>query len=179
MNTFIVADAKFFNTDIDGVSKEQYNERVIKNWNETVGFNDLVLLMGEISRGSFEETQELFSQLKGKKKIIDYKTGNFSEQEWLKIGCNSVTCVNGAIAGTINNEESIVLFIASPRGIESIVKDNYAAAPCSTIPSKKRYEDRILNLSIEQWGYYPIEYRSVPKMIDNQILFEKMEDINE
>jgi calcineurin-like phosphoesterase family protein len=70
---------------------EEMHAGVIKKWNGTVKSKDTVFVIGDVTFGGFEETQEILSKLNGKKVLI---RGNhderFSSAEWLRMGFDDV-----------------------------------------------------------------------------------------
>lgn len=176
MAIYVAADTKFYNERAAQKRKQSiqdYNKTIISNWNNVVQDEDVIILMGDISDGNYTDTKELFSQLVGKKKLIDYKGGNFSRLEWEEILNSKPWCVNGAVSGDINGERAIVTILSNFNDIE---QDKYYAAANSLTQQNVIYKDNILNLSIENWGYTPIAYMEIPKMIDDMILFETMNE---
>ena len=49
---------------------EIHNSRLIKNWNEVVNTNDLVIILGDFSFGSARQTEKVLEQLNGIKVLI-------------------------------------------------------------------------------------------------------------
>ena len=178
---YIAADMNFFNDkaaeDLELNSTGDYNLGMIKQWNSIVKPEDTVLLLGNISNGSVEGTREIFSQLNGIKKIISYEENNpFTKDEWKAIGAASVYNICGWVNGNIDNKEEKVIIVTTKKNLWNFFKDYYCAAPGSILTQKEVFKDNILNISIENWGYYPIKYKDLPQIIDNQILFNKMEN---
>ena len=178
---YIAADVNFFNTEaaeeLELNSVGDYNLGIIKQWNSIVKPEDTVLLLGNISNGSMVATKEVFSQLNGIKKIISYEAGNpFTKEEWKSIGISSICNICGYINGSIENEDKIVIIATTKKNLLIFFKDYYCAAPGSILTQEEVFKDRILNISISNWGYMPIKYKDLPQIIDNQILFNKMEN---
>ncbi len=70
---YYIADCHFFhealNTKMDKRgfdSVEEMNEYMIKKWNDKIGASDTVVVLGDLSLGKVEETNELLRRLKGK-----------------------------------------------------------------------------------------------------------------
>lgn len=75
--TYYIADCHFFHGALnDRMDKrgfkscEEMNEYMIRKWNEKVTSSDRVVILGDLSVGSVEETNELISRLKGKLCLI-------------------------------------------------------------------------------------------------------------
>lgn len=180
MAIYVVADPQFYNQKVAerrGLTVEEHNKSLIDNWNKTITDDeDVIILMGDISDGNYTQTKELFLQLTGKKKLIDFKDGKFSRLDWEGILNSKPWCVNGAVSGDINGERAIVVILSNLGGIEKMKETGYCAAANSLTHQNTIYKDRVLNLSIENWGYAPIAYMAIPEMIDNMLLFESMNE---
>ena len=76
MATFFIADLHFGHKNILGFDKrpwtniEDHDAALIKNWNEAVGYEDDVYILGDISWYNATKTIEIFKQLNGKKHLI-------------------------------------------------------------------------------------------------------------
>ena len=174
MSVYVCADAKLGNKDL---LKQQ--EGFIEKWNKLVKPEDVVLIMGEFSCGTEEETKDIISQLTGTLEIIDYQENapynNFSEENWKKMGIKRVWCVGGIVTGYICGGDKYAVIAATDRNLHT-TGVTYYAAPGSLTNSKKRFENNILNLSMEFWNYTPILYQDIPRLIDDALLFESMEN---
>ena len=86
----------------------------------------------------------------------------------------------GAQKNTINGKESYIILGIDKQGILGDLKgkDHYIAVPESIYSTGELYKDRILNISIKNWNFEPIEIgERLPQIIDDQELFLSMEDI--
>lgn len=138
---------------------------------------DALLLCGDITYGDLDKTKELFSRLKGNKYLIDFSNKKpFTRKEWQSIGVSHVFDVNGFINGEIDGKDSKVVIFAKDKNLRKILSEAYGAAPQSRTKQRNIYQDKILNLSIKEWGYAPILYEDIPRLVDNMVLFEKMEN---
>lgn len=76
MATFFIADLHFGHKNILGfdnrpwINVENHDAALIKNWNETVGYEDTVYILGDISWHNATKTIEIFKGLNGKKFLI-------------------------------------------------------------------------------------------------------------
>jgi calcineurin-like phosphoesterase family protein len=59
---------KDFNRPYETV--EKMNERLIENWNNSVGFEDHVFFLGDFGQGNVDHLRSICSQLKGRKTCI-------------------------------------------------------------------------------------------------------------
>lgn len=181
---YLAADCNFFDevaAQRNGNSTvEEFNSFIVKSINSTVTLEDDIIFLGNITQGSFEENKELFEKINGKKYIIDSeRQTQFTEEEWKEIGFTHFWNNNGAQRCVIDGKESIVTIEAVEElyKLDKLNKELYLAAPASLSGQKDRYSNKQLNISMEQWGYFPIEIRErLPQMIDDMELFNKMED---
>lgn len=77
---YYISDLHFFHSNLnDGMDKrgfasgEAMNEHMIRQWNDRVHKNDEVVILGDLSVGKAQETNEIIHRLKGKLYLI---TGN-------------------------------------------------------------------------------------------------------
>lgn len=77
---YYISDLHFFHSNLNDrmdkrgfVSGEAMNEYMIRRWNDRVHKNDEVVILGDLSVGKAEETNEIIQRLKGKLYLI---TGN-------------------------------------------------------------------------------------------------------
>lgn len=74
---FYISDQHFFHSNLnDGMDKrgfasgEAMNEYMIQQWNSRVRSNDEVVILGDLSVGKAEQTNEIISRLKGKLYLV-------------------------------------------------------------------------------------------------------------
>lgn len=77
---YYISDLHFFHSNLNDrmdkrgfASGEAMNEHMIRQWNDRVHKNDEVVILGDLSVGKAEETNEIIQRLKGKLYLI---TGN-------------------------------------------------------------------------------------------------------
>ena len=76
MATFYIADLHFGHANVlkfdnrPWVKIEDHDAALIKNWNDTVGFDDDVYILGDFSWYNVTKTIEIFKQLNGRKHLI-------------------------------------------------------------------------------------------------------------
>lgn len=177
MGVYVCADANFFS--VAAAKKlqqtvEQYNQKIIDNWNSIVSNDDYVVLLGNIGGGNYEEMKYIMENLNGTKLILDHdvRRGNtrLGRDQWLKLGVQPYrfhSTVEGQIKGV--NQKIYLLCWNDPL----CRKEHYCAAPSSTIESEELLSGNTLNISIEKWNYSPIPYNSIPKLMNNAIVFEE------
>ncbi|MDD7281402.1 metallophosphoesterase [Floccifex sp.] len=96
---YYIADTHFFhralNTKMDKrgfETVEEMNEYMIQQWNSRIRKNDEVIILGDFSWGSWQETKEVLDCLQGKKflirgnhdRFIDDKNFDASYFKWIK-----------------------------------------------------------------------------------------------
>ena len=161
-----------------------YNNKVINSWNSVVNDDDSVLLIGTFvnkdNPASFETLKEIFSQLKGKKQIIDFRRNEeFTEENIIEIMGRKPCSAPGYTRGVIEEQEEFVVIPNLPKFYLRIMNNCYSAAPQSISGLKSIYENKTLSLNIEHWNYAPILYTDIPMLINNMIMFNKMENTEE
>lgn len=169
---YVCADANFFKT-----KNEEDNMPLINKWNTTIKPEDYVLIVGNFSYGDTNETKNLIEQLNGKKKIMDYSTAiskNIPIEDWESFGVKVSDYVHGWIKGDIEGKKTDVILATNKKCLRTC-ENVYFAAAGSLMESKERFKNNCLNLSIELWDYAPVQYNSIPYLIDNCLLYEKME----
>ena len=119
---YYIADPHFFhgalNTKMDRrgfESVEAMNEHMLQQWNRKVRKNDEVVILGDLSWGKAEETNELLEQLNGRLYLIqgnhdrflknkDYNAGRFvwikPYEGILKYTCFTAMCMIRRISGS-------------------------------------------------------------------------------
>ena len=188
MSVYVAADTSFFSQEAaqeNNQTIEEYNEMVINNWNSIIGNDDWVLLLGTISNGSKEDNIKLFNNLNGKKKYITYdKKSEISIDEYKEYGFTTVDNVPGFTKGKIDNQDSTVIiggtsiYLFLKKNYRKEFNEYYFAIP-GGLKSKEIYTNKVLNISIKNWGYQPIAYKDIPNIIDNMILFKSMKNEEE
>lgn len=179
--TFIVADARFFDKDAAhecNLTIDEYNNMVIKKINENITQNDFVILLGIISKGDLIQTAQVLNAINCKKGIIDYQNQEqFSIAEWRALGMDYVWNTPGAQECQINGKNEFIVIGINKDKIFKDINKYYVATAQSILDTGKIYKDKILNISINQWNYEPIEIQErLPQIFDDQELFLRMEE---
>ena len=74
--------------------EEEMNEIIVKNWNDKIGKNDSVYILGDVSFGKPSATIQLLNRLNGRKKLIvgNHDTDKYLSEddfcscfEWMKV----------------------------------------------------------------------------------------------
>lgn len=97
MKVFIISDTHFGHSRIiqycnrPFASVEEMDETMIKNWNETVTNNDVVLHLGDFGLGKKEYIASIVKRLNGKKILVMGNHDTWSEQTYRDMGFNMVS----------------------------------------------------------------------------------------
>ena len=97
MKVFVISDThfnhanviKYCNRPFEDV--EQMNETLIKNWNETVSNNDVVIHLGDVGFGKKEEIAAIIKRLNGRKILIKGNHDNWSDETYRNMGFEYVS----------------------------------------------------------------------------------------
>lgn len=79
------------------------------------------------------------------------------------------------------NKDYNIIVIGRPEYISHYKKEGcYVAAADSDLKQEELYKDKILNISLENWGFSPIETQEqLPQIFDDMELFDTMEETTE
>lgn len=97
MKVFLISDTHFNHANIikycnrPFASVEEMNEILIKNWNETVSKNDVIIHLGDVALGSKDLLEMIIPRLNGKKILIKGNHDTYSDDFYKKIGFDTVS----------------------------------------------------------------------------------------
>ena len=97
MKVFVIADTHFFHENIIKYcdrpfsSVEDMNNTLVRNWNEVVSNEDIVLHLGDVSLGKKEETAKIIRKLKGRKILIRGNHDRWGDQVYRNMGFEYVS----------------------------------------------------------------------------------------
>lgn len=97
MKFFVISDTHFNHENIIKYcnrpfkSVEEMNETIIKNWNETVTSKDIIIHLGDVGLGKYEQLEPIIQRLNGKKILILGNHDNFSENRYREMGFHTVS----------------------------------------------------------------------------------------
>lgn len=185
MKIYLVADARLFDEDAareQDMTVEEYNKTVIANLNSLTSEEESAhyCFLGIITKGTFEQTKELFSQLGGVKSLIDYNYNQtmFTHEQWKEIGFTYSWTNSCAQKSIVNGKETFVIIEIEKDNLEKVLELGYYVAIAGSMTGMKDiYKDKLLNISITNWGLMPIELeQELPQIFDDQELFLRMEE---
>lgn len=165
-----------------GMSVDIYNKKIIEKINKKVSEEDMLIIGGIFTKGNFLQTLNLVSQIKAKKTLINREQYNlFSNEEYIELGFNHIWNVDGAQKVKYMNKDYNIIVIGRPEYISHYKKEGcYVAAAGSDLKQEDLYKDKILNISLENWGFCPIETQEqLPQIFDDMELFNTMEETTE
>lgn len=168
-NIYVISDnhwnheeiIKYCNRDFKDV--KEMNETMIKRWNSIVKPNDMVINLGDIifTKGDSRRIVKTLNKLNGRKILIK---GNHDRKSYSWYMYNGFDFVAERAIWRLNGKK--ILFVHDPR---SISYRDYRT--CNVILHghlhdkglfvKKRKQCRIVNLSVEQINYKPMNLTSL------------------
>ena len=138
-------------------SIHQMNDTLVKNWNDTVGKNDLVLFGGDVSYGKCSKsTRYWIEHLNGRKIIVK---GNHDKSRRLELHEKLI----------LKYKKRKFMFLHNPEDVPSTWKDwvihghVHNNKPEYTLIDKK---NKRINISAEMLNYKPISLERVLEMIE-------------
>ena len=164
---------------------DEYNKMIIDNLNSLTSEYEPAhfCFLGIITKGTFEQTKKLFSQLGGVKSLIDYNYNQtmFTHDQWKEIGFTYSWTNSCAQKSTVDGDETFVIIEIEKNNLEKVLQLGYFVAIAGSMTGMKDiYKDRLLNISIANWGFMPLELeKELPQIFDDQELFLRMEEKKE
>lgn len=183
-STFLIADPKF---NDEAAAAEQnmdiatYNTTLINHINAVCSYEDTLLFMGDLGKDPGQYIGSLKPEIK---KLIDlrfqpiYNTRELAQQ----LHFTSAFTIDGFEKNTMYDTMYFVIVTSD----EDYHKKHYStqtedgqlkfyAMPASRHNFiKDRLENNYLNISTNAWELNPIKYSELPRMIDNERLFNSM-----
>lgn len=154
-DTFYISDTHFFDERIIQIEQrpfrnaDEMNVFIVKQWNNTVGKNDTVVVLGDYSVGSRTEIENITHQLNGFKHLIIGNHDRTSERFWIEVGFKSASRVP-----IIRNKH----FICSHTPPEFIKSPSYYSYFFGHVHNTGLYPTITSNtacLCVERWNYKP------------------------
>ena len=110
MRYFVIGDTHFGHSNIIKYCNrpfrdvEEMDRVLIKNWNETVSNQDIVIHLGDFALCTRERAKEICSQLNGKKILIKGNHDNWTDDFYRNIGFDYVSKFPIIYGGTPDNK---------------------------------------------------------------------------
>lgn len=174
---YVCADTRFFDesaTEKFSTDIESYNDMIIDKWNKIIGQDDSVVVIGDFSHGSLQDTVEICNKLNGKKNIYSFNVENsrFTRRELLD-NCSSVVSVhsliNGMTEATIKGKNQRIIIYTNEEDFTKREKSIPCAAPLSVskYSPNQIYENDTLNISAESWNFEPLLFSRIGEFVSN------------
>lgn len=189
---YIMADMRLndpFIAAINEVSVEEWNEKIVKNWNSVVTSGDKVLVFGTMALGLGKEVKPIIEKLNGAIYMCDYSANkHFKPDRWKRLGVNVVWDAN---IEKITECGDKILIPVSQQAVEDkqIWKNMVAPRGFKWDKSKYKYlclsekynmnevfKENCLSIEPKYWDYTPIALDDLPQIIENMKTFESMEE---
>lgn len=162
---FLIGDTHFSHRNIIKYCNRPFkdvddmNEQLIKNWNEVVGANDIVYVVGDFALCGKNKIIEICQRLNGRKRLIMGNHDQASIETYRQAGFefiyNHPIILDGFFV--VSHEPMVGFSPSTPfANIFAHVHDNPAYTDCSA---------RSFCVSAERIAYAPIEFEIVKKMM--------------
>ena len=114
---------------------------------------------------------EYFAQLNGAKIIIDYdaKCG-LSREELVKMGISRAYKTYSFVP----HKTYTVHILPDNEMVSEFTDKMWGAAPRSLTKFENVFEHNILSLSIDDWGFTPVEYEQLPNMVEYMLMYNEI-----
>ncbi len=166
MNVFITSDLKLNDVSTAtklGLTAGEYNQMIIKKWNEIVGKEDNVLILGDCGSRNITIIKSILSKLNGKKYLIDMESNNkYSRKTWKWAGFDYIWRIAPYYKIDIEGEE-FTLWISNSK--EELGDKEFCCVGEKV--SKEIFNDKKLNVSLENWDYTPLSLNIIVDIIKN------------
>jgi calcineurin-like phosphoesterase family protein len=176
INIYVSSDEHFLHDNIIKFcnrpfkSVEEMTERLIKNWNQTVRPQDLIINLGDViyTKGASEKIKEIIDRLFGRKILC---LGNHDRKSMSFYLTNGFDFVCDRFVWEFNNRR--ILFLHNPNFIESADYRKYDFIIHGHRHNKglfitKKDRCKIINVSCEQLNYQPINLLSLLNRRNNE-----------
>jgi len=154
------------------------NQTIIRNWNAKVKPDDIAFYLGDLSFGSFEETNNLVHQLNGK---IHYILGNHDKEDDIK-ALNRFESISDYIHLSVLDKDN-------PRKYQDIIMSHYAILEwdkghrgsimlhghshhslAKDPENASYYKRKVLDVGCNGWDYSPLSYEEIKKIMKDKII---------
>lgn len=156
---------------------------VIDRINTKAKPDDYLILFGNITEGLITETKFYLSQLKAKWDVVDLKDQPLIKLEefWKSMGARKALSLDGFIGGTIRGQKENVIISTNISNVKFWLGESHyiaiaesAAIPNGLLKEGEIYRDKVLNISLANWDFFPINIYDVPQLIDDELMFDEM-----
>jgi len=163
--TYVIANLNLFKNGDDSKTS------IVKDWNKVVSEDDIVMVMGPVGVGSFDEMKGIISQLNGEKLLYDYNINKmFTKDEWKEIGFKY--CWNTPMFNELPNGE-LVFYVLADDSVHTT--EDCALFVTSTNHNIGGAENYLIP-DADTFGFSPIAADDVLNVYNNMKAFESMPD---
>lgn len=136
------------------------------------------MLFGNITEGTINDTKQFLSQLKATWDVVDLKDQPLIKLEefWKSMGARKAITLDGFIGGMIDKEQTNVIISTCQSNVPFWLGGEHyiALAESSGIKNQilkegELYRDKVLNISLANWDYYPINIYDIPDLINQEL----------
>lgn len=182
---------KYCKRPFDGVM--EMNEEMAKRWNDIVKPKDEVIYLGDFSLSTYEMDIWL-NRLNGTKELIVgnhdtcFKSKRGNIRKYLQAGWKSITHEKHTYITLPDNHKIAVKLCHFPYRMEpeeqskrndmfsyaqNRPKDRGLILLCGHIHEKWKVKDKMINVGVDQWKFYPVSEQEIAKLIIKEKLLEK------
>jgi calcineurin-like phosphoesterase family protein len=164
--TFFIADLHFGHTNIIEYEKRPFkgvhemNLALIKNWNSVVSKKDKVIVAGDVSFLSSEDTKGIISKLQGHKILV---MGNHDRGRnipwWYEVGFNEV------YKHPIVYNDFIIVSHEPPHYIPPNTPYFYIYGHVHNSEMYRTITKTSACVSVERWDYTPVELEKITDLV--------------
>lgn len=180
METYIISDLKLYDNEqrdrLGYSSFDEMNNAIIYSWNRVVKPRDIVIIMGDIGKGTLEEMTFVISHLNGKKISTSMNlNNNFSKAQWKQIGFSQFWHID--LFNKFPNKKKAV-YAVNPIHSEAdyIIYDLIVVDSNNSFPG--RINKNMLSVEAAKWDYSPLNTKDLFTIYENMKTFEEL-DFNE
>jgi calcineurin-like phosphoesterase family protein len=187
MATWFTADLHLGHENIIGycdrpfANAQDMNQSLVEGWNDAVGTDDTVWVLGDVALGRISETLAMISDLNGRKLLV---AGNHDRcwaghgrraegwtERYLDAGFAEVH--QGHVQLPVAGRE--VLACHFPYHGDSRDRDRYTEhRPADRgqwllhghVHERWRQQDRMINVGVDVWGYRPVSEQAIAELIE-------------
>ena len=183
--TYLTGDT-YFNDKVEAnrlaLTLEEYNDKIVNSINSVVKKEDVLIIIGEVGEGLDTLKEQLLRLNSDTIIILSEKFLNRYEGQLDNFVSSKifVSSIDGVQDIDYQNNKYNLIYCANGKNLEhytkkhDIMRKSYIAAAASQ-GTKEILKNRVLNVSLSEWGYEPLEISErIPQIIDDMILFETM-----
>ena len=167
---YIISDLNFNSADAAKKQKmetKEYNEMIIKKWNEVVNDDDIVFVFGRFAVAR-DSIREIINRLNGKIILTKFNENRlYSIEQWRNYGICSIWESSFKYSLLEDEKEKWIYF---PNETEINYEELNPLYDYYCVSNNKKKSDEVfdgkhLNLAAEYWDFTPILLEEIPNII--------------